>query len=232
MNYPGGKGGCYHHIINLIPPHRVYIETHLGGGNVLERLRPAQSTIGIDVDAAVIDLWKSLPEYQGPGYTFINGDAGSIIQRMELKGDELIYSDPPYLMSTRESGPLYNHEMSDEQHREWLEILLSVDCPAIISGYKSEMYMDMLAGWNYRTFQNTTRQGVVTEYAWFNYNLTAAKADYRYLGANFREREQIKRQRTRWVNNFNGLPPRSASPCMRHYKRPSLKVSMCPAISL
>lgn len=38
MRYPGGKGGAgvYQTIINNIPPHDTYIETHLGGGNILE----------------------------------------------------------------------------------------------------------------------------------------------------------------------------------------------------
>ena len=37
MRYPGGKGGAgvYQTIINNIPPHDTYIETHLGGGNIL-----------------------------------------------------------------------------------------------------------------------------------------------------------------------------------------------------
>lgn len=32
MTYPGGKGNAYHKIINLIPPHEVYIEPFLGRG--------------------------------------------------------------------------------------------------------------------------------------------------------------------------------------------------------
>lgn len=40
MNYHGGKGGVFQKLINLMPPHEVYIETHLGvaqlcGTNVL-----------------------------------------------------------------------------------------------------------------------------------------------------------------------------------------------------
>ena len=52
MRYPGGKGGAgvYQTIINNIPPHDTYIETHLGGGNILERKRPAARSVGIDVD--------------------------------------------------------------------------------------------------------------------------------------------------------------------------------------
>jgi len=35
MRYLGGKGKTYQRIINLMPPRRVYIETHLGGGGSL-----------------------------------------------------------------------------------------------------------------------------------------------------------------------------------------------------
>ena len=58
MRYPGGKGGAgvYQTIINNIPPHDTYIETHLGGGNILERKRPAARSVGIDVDPEVIEV--------------------------------------------------------------------------------------------------------------------------------------------------------------------------------
>ncbi|MCK6844207.1 hypothetical protein ACQJ1T_26680 [Klebsiella pneumoniae] len=62
MRYPGGKGGAgvYQTIINNIPPHDTYIETHLGGGNILERKRPAARSVGIDVDPEVIEVWQQL----------------------------------------------------------------------------------------------------------------------------------------------------------------------------
>nr|AFR43996.1 Upf31.0 major outer membrane lipoprotein [uncultured bacterium] len=62
MRYPGGKGGAgvYQTIINNIPPHDTYIETHLGGGNILERKRPAARSIGIDIDREVIQAWQQL----------------------------------------------------------------------------------------------------------------------------------------------------------------------------
>jgi len=55
--YPGGKNGSgvYQRIINLMPPHRVYIEPFLGGGAVLRLKRPAAVNIGLDLDSAVID---------------------------------------------------------------------------------------------------------------------------------------------------------------------------------
>ena len=171
MRYAGGKGGCFHQIINLMPPHDVYIETHLGGGNVLERKAPAVSTLGIDVDAAVIDKWKDRPEYQTSDYTFICGDAGSLISERKMTGRELIYSDPPYLMETRKTGRLYKHEMTDDQHEEWLRVLKDINCHVIISDYKSDMYMDYLPDWFYKEFTTMTRGGIATESVWCNFTI-------------------------------------------------------------
>jgi len=53
MTYDGGKGGAgvYQAIINLMPAHDVYIETHLGGGNILLRKRLApRGSIAIEID--------------------------------------------------------------------------------------------------------------------------------------------------------------------------------------
>ncbi len=61
MKYPGGKGqyGVYQKIINLMPPHEVYIETHLGGGAVMRNKRPARVNIGIEINPKVIEMWRT-----------------------------------------------------------------------------------------------------------------------------------------------------------------------------
>ena len=43
MSYPGGKAapGTFQKIINLMPPHEVYIEPFLGGGAILRKKLPA-----------------------------------------------------------------------------------------------------------------------------------------------------------------------------------------------
>jgi len=207
MNYPGGKGGCYHHIINLMPPHDIYIESHLGGGNVLERKLPAPSTIGIDIDGAVIKTWQEREEFNSPEYTFINDDARSTLQKMTFTGTELIYADPPYVMSSRKGGKLYRYEYTDEQHIDLLTFFKHVDCPVIISGYRSDLYMDMLSGWFYKTFSAATRRGRAIEYVWCNFKPSGKQSDYRYVGENFRERERIKRKRSRWYKNFLNMTP-------------------------
>ena len=58
--YPGGKGGAgvYQTIINMIPPHDTYIETHLGSGAIMRYKKPAFRNFGIDIDPAVIESWQ------------------------------------------------------------------------------------------------------------------------------------------------------------------------------
>jgi len=55
MKYPGGKGQTFQKSINLMPPHDVYIETHLGGGAVIRNKKPARRNIGLEIDPKVIE---------------------------------------------------------------------------------------------------------------------------------------------------------------------------------
>jgi len=45
--WAGGKAGAgvYQKLINLIPPHRTYIETHLGGGAIMRYKLPAKTNM-------------------------------------------------------------------------------------------------------------------------------------------------------------------------------------------
>jgi DNA adenine methylase len=56
VSYFGGKSGpgVYHALINLMPPHAVYIEPFVGSGAVMRLKRPAHLNIGIDLDQACI----------------------------------------------------------------------------------------------------------------------------------------------------------------------------------
>ncbi len=58
MAYPGGKNapGVYQSIINLMPPHEVYIEPFLGSGAILRLKRPAAVSLGVDLDPAALEL--------------------------------------------------------------------------------------------------------------------------------------------------------------------------------
>ena len=56
MGSPGGKSGAgvFQRIINLLPPHQVYVEPFLGGGAIMRLKRPAALNVGLDLDARAI----------------------------------------------------------------------------------------------------------------------------------------------------------------------------------
>ncbi|EGT0695720.1 DNA adenine methylase [Clostridium perfringens] len=89
------------------------------------------------------------------------------------RSDCLIYVDPPYLLSTRKQK-YYNVEMTEnEEHIELLNVLKNHSGPVIISGYDSDLYNDILLGWNRISIKANAEQGKKrTEVLWFNYDLS------------------------------------------------------------
>lgn len=205
MRYPGGKGGAgvYQTIINLMPPHRVYIEPFIGGGNIYERKKPAPSSIVIDADAVPVAHWQ---EHATTSTTVIHGDAISELKKIQWRGDELVYCDPPYVMAARSGRKIYNHEMTDEQHRDLASLLLTIPAAVMLSGYRNAIYDDAFSGWRRLDFQAMTRGGVRIESVWMNFEPPAVPSELTFLGANYRERERIKRKKTRWADKLRGLP--------------------------
>lgn len=204
--YPGAKNGAgmFQQIINQMPPHSDYIETHLGTGAVLRRKRLAPGrNIGIDRDPEVIAAFGDTV----PGATLVRGDATAYLLGLRCTGRELVYTDPPYWPDSRkEHGRnLYRYEMDREQHAYLLDVLLSLPCMVVISGYHSDYYAQRLKGWRTHTFQAQTRRGPAMEWLWMNFPEPVALHDYRYLGADHRERERIKRRVGRWKARLAGM---------------------------
>lgn len=204
MRYPGGKGGAGVHqkIINLIPEHETYIEPFLGAGNIVRKKKPARETFVLDLNGEQLDRMRP---YLPAGSVAINGDAARWLAAREWTGREFVYCDPPYVHATR-TCMLYQHEMTDDQHVHLLSLLLTVPAAVMVSGYRSELYADMLAGWRTIDFQAMTRGGMKTETLWLNYEPPAVPADLAFLGANYRERERIKRKKARWAAKLAKLP--------------------------
>lgn len=123
---------------------------------------------------AAID-WCNLPEMimraaeRLRGVQIENRPAVQLIERFNHK-NVLIYCDPPYVLKTRH-GKQYKCEMDDEDHEELLTLLLRHKGPAIISGYETELYDNMLAGWN--RYEKTVYSQVCSkkkEVIWMNYD--------------------------------------------------------------
>lgn len=205
MRYPGGKGGAGVHqkIINLMPPHSVYIEPFVGGGNIYLRKKPALVSIVVDADSVPLD--KLRPRLL-PSTTVVHGDAAAFLRGYVWRGGEFVYCDPPYVMASRSGRRIYRHEMTDAQHRDLVSVLLTIPAAVMLSGYRNAIYDEMLAGWRRIDFEAMTRGGVRTESLWINYEPPAVPSELTFLGDNYRERERIKRKKARWAEKLRGLP--------------------------
>jgi len=220
MAYPGGKNGpgVFQTLINLMPPHDLYVEPFLGGAAIMRLKRPAAVNIGIDLAIGPVNAaayhFHVRPAAVPPArivraaqFEFWQEDALAFLERFELPTSALVYCDPPYVGSTRSSDRrIYAHEMTDADHGRLLEILHRLRCRVLISGYSSTLYARRLKDWNAATFQASTRGGPAAEWVWFNYDRPVALHDYRYLGRDFREREQIKRMKARWTARLAAMP--------------------------
>lgn len=233
VSYPGGKNGAgvYQKIINLMPPHDRYFEPFLGGGAVLRLKRPARENVACDLVASQVsavsaelarsgvpagDIIISGERRRSPDpamedfsarYRLFRGCAIALLETSAFRARDLVYCDPPYLMETRKGRKLYEYELSDLDHRRLLRVIRKLPCMVMISGYWSSLYANMLDGWNSISFEAMTRGGhTATEWLWFNFPSPVALHDYRYLGANFRERERIKRRKLRWTARLQRMP--------------------------
>ncbi|VTR95136.1 d12 class n6 adenine-specific dna methyltransferase : D12 class N6 adenine-specific DNA methyltransferase OS=Rhodopirellula sallentina SM41 GN=RSSM_03350 PE=4 SV=1: MethyltransfD12 [Gemmata massiliana] len=89
--------------------------------------------------------------------------------------DTLYYCDPPYLLETRASKDVYEHEMSANEHVELLDAIRACQGKVMISGYASELYDRKLADWTRHEFPvpNQAAGGkskrLMTEIVWCNF---------------------------------------------------------------
>ena len=212
MRYPGGKGqaGTFQRLINLIPPHDYRIITHLGGGNIQARLRPARGCTAVDLDVRAIENFRLAHPTAGENVDFRNMDAVRVLRDFNFagRGRVFIYSDPPYVISARKSQRrIYTFEYADHHHVELLNLLRTLPAAIMISGLRCPLYDELIGDWHLIDYQNTTRGGPQTESVWLNYEPPAVPHDLRYAGSNYRERERIKRKRARWRRRLAEMPP-------------------------
>lgn len=200
--YFGSKAtvGLCQAIIALMPPHDTYIETHLGGGAIMQRKPAALRNIGIDLDP------QALQDFSGP-YPIekVNACAHAFLAGFDFQGRELVYSDPPYLHATRTSRRRYRFEYQEADHLELLARLQTLPCSVILSGYPSALYDEQLTGWRSLEVQVMIQGRVRTEKLWFNF--TPDRVHWpRYAGKNFTDRQRIKRKAASWGERYRAMP--------------------------
>jgi len=77
-----------------------------------------------------------------------------VLMKRYCTEDSFCYCDPPYIASTRRSKAGYKHEMTVEDHRDLVELLLVLPGKFMLSGYKHEIYEPLEeAGWKRLDFE-------------------------------------------------------------------------------
>ena len=205
MGHPwfGSKAtsGLCQALIALMPPHSVYIETHLGGGALMRRKPAALRNIGIDLDERALSGFRC-----GYPVELVHADCHGYLAEFPFDGTELVYSDPPYLRGARKSSRRYRHDYEDADHAALLGLLAGLPCAVMVSGYPSALYDALLPGWRSVSLQVMNQAGVVTEKVWFNF--APDRVHWASCaGRNFTHRQTVKRKAASWGRRYAAMPP-------------------------
>lgn len=109
-----------------------------------------------------------------------NRDAVAVLDSYAKPGT-FFYCDPPYVLASRVDESVYQHEMTDEQHRAFAaacERAVAAGAMVAVSGYPSGLYAELFASWRCTTFEvplkvapANGRVGVMrTEALWTSYD--------------------------------------------------------------
>ena len=187
-------------IVSLMPPHDLYLESHLGGGALMKRKPPAERSIGIDRDARALEAFAC--DYP---VELVHGCAHDFLAAFPFRGPELVYSDPPYLHATRRSRRRYRFDYAEADHIALLDLLKALPCQVMVSGHPSALYDERLAGWRRLALQVMTQGIVRTEVVWFNF--APDRVHWASCaGRNFTDRQRIKRKAANWGRRYAAMP--------------------------
>ena len=206
--YNGGKAGngVYQNIINHIPKCDIYIEPMVGNGGIYHNLKLPALTVINDIDADVIAAYNAAGSKENV-LVFNYSYEHILVMCHSYAEKKFIYFDPPYHFDTRKSKQmLYKNEWSHQDHVDFLLLANTVKCNVMISHYPCELYDTMLKGWYTHDFQSMSRNGLRTDRIYMNYPKPTILQDFRYVGADYRERQRIKRKINRHLQKLEALP--------------------------
>ncbi len=220
-SYPGGKSGAgiYQRLINLIPPHDLFMSPFAGHCGVARNIKPSRTMTVIDRDPNVIAWWgkwtqkhdrSPIQVIHGNGLDVLGLASTRYLILQSWRSGAFIFCDPPYVLSKRAHGKQYDFEMTDAEHRQLVDSLLeltSYGAQIMVCGYKSRLYKP-LKHWRTIDHQVPTRGGLQWERIWMNYPDPVELHDYRFIGDDRRERERIRRRQRNWLSQLSAMAPR------------------------
>lgn len=215
-NYRGNKAvsGLFQFIINRVPECTTIIEAFAGSGAITHKLLMPLITVknNFTVRTVLNDCDRSVCNAlhcKFPGTTVITNYTAAQLLLNLLPGttDMFIYCDPPYKLSTRGSERrIYKHEMTDEDHIEFLTLATTGKFNCMISHYECSLYDQMLKGWNKEKFKVCYHGKVKEECIYYNYSKPEKLLSYQYVGADCWDRQRVTRKINRLVKKLTELP--------------------------
>jgi len=206
--YPGGKNGdgVYQRIINLIPPHKVWVEACGGSAAITRHICAAEESYVIEVDPVQSEC---LREQLGSRAIVVHGD---FIEKLGVAKpacvDSLLYIDPPYLVDVRTAGrTMYRYDWTVSDHISFLKWVVKRGERIIITHPTCDLYLSALPGWNRVAYQYMSRNGLRNDCIWMNYPAPERLHDYSYIGRDKTDRQRIQRKIDRELSKLSALNP-------------------------
>jgi site-specific DNA-adenine methylase len=104
----------------------------------------------------------------------------------ETAAEAFVFCDPPYVLSERASGKIYDCELSDEDHRRFLEVVTAINASRyrlMVCGYSCQLYAS-LQTWS---------------------SIDHRVPNYQYIGDGRRSRERIRRRQKNWQEQLRQM---------------------------
>ena len=106
-----------------------------------------------------------------------NLDFKKLIPKYDTE-DTLFYMDPPYVHETRIDKNSYDFEMSNQSHKEMIDLILNARGKVILSGYENKLYKPLSKnGWRKEVLgeyskraSNKSEKSYAKEMIWFNFD--------------------------------------------------------------
>ena len=194
-------------ILSLFPSHSRYFELFAGTAEILRSKKPCEYSAVVEISDSLV---RGDNNIYPPSAVVIHDCAISFIDKLLPEPiDTLVYCDPPYIISERSSKQSkYKHELTDEQHRIFLDKIKKLYCRVVISHYECSTYDDALLryGWSKVVVPVSYRGTVRNEALYYNFPFEITRHESTRAGVDKTDRQRIKRKATRWYNKFIELP--------------------------
>jgi len=233
MSYFGGKNGSgtYQKIINEVRPCDIFISAFAGKCGIINNFKTRPDRIiAIDIDAAVSQYWAIHDQVEFYLENTLEFLPGLIADLCDTGSRIVIYYDPPYVLQSRKNQrPVYNYEMTSEQHSQLVSQILTTAAMApnidqIVSHYPHEIYYEAFKDWRILSYNSTTRSGSAEELLFMNYDhISGELQDYSYIGDNKDERYNLKHRTAKnLISKLENMEPRKRKALLYYLKKSPL----------